>query len=827
MARDFSEQFCKILEQKIMTAISNTNSNIMNETNTPIDTLQYKILDRWEGGFVSEITLDYCNTSLDGTPTFEFDAPFKITEIWGAEIVSQQGNHYTIKDIWWSPDNNTEKTYSFAFKAEGDIKDSPSNFIYSGQLLEGGEMTTLEDKPVSNSTASTDTKPEPITVVSEPQTESTPQLEPVVSEPQSTTNVDGNSPIDSNSEMSTQIDSLTYKIIDQWEGGFVSELTLTPCETSLDGAPTFKFDAPFKITEIWGAEIVSQEGNHYTIKDTWWSADDKTAKTYSFAFKAEGNSQDAPSNFIYNGQPLEGGTMTPEPVATGSDTTGNTDINNNHPAPVVSNGNTDSETSPVSVNPGDNSTNGGVVVDNSNPNGTGMFKYGEALQKSYLFYEAQRAGDLPDNNRIEWRGDAALGDGSDVGKDLGGGYFDAGDHVKFNFPMAYTITTLGWGVQEFQGAYQKSGQLDEALAAVKWGTDYLMKGIVTDESGVKELYGQVGNGQLDHNYWGAPESMTMERPSYKIDREHPGSDLAGETSAALTSASMIFRAEDSQYADTLLNNARLLYDFAEQYQGKYSDSITDASQYYKSFNGYQDELAWGAAWLYKATGEQTYLDKAKSYLGNWLDLGGAQSWDTKTYGTAIIIAETTQDTTYKNMVENWLNNWVSGGNGVQYTEGGLAWNTSWGSLANSSTNAMLAGIYSDKVNDYDGRYANFAKEQVEYILGDNPNGFSYMTGFGDSYPLQPHHRAASGINDGSNTSAANAHIIYGAMVGGPKSANDYDYQDLRSDYVSNEVAMSYNSGLTGALAYMYDNFGGEALSDAELNNLPGISVANV
>jgi endoglucanase len=637
-------------------------------------------------------------------------------------------------------------------------------------------------------------------------------------------------------KISMLIESLTYKVLDRWEGGFVSEITLTPCETSLDGEPIFEFDAPFKVTEIWGAEIVTQQGNHYTIKDNWWSPDDTTATTYSFAFKAEGNSKDSPFNFVYNGQPLEGGEMTSVTGATDNDTNGNT--NNNNPDPVVIEDNTDrGESNPVnsdsnnidggvidSDNSDNNDTNSGVV-DNSNPNGTGTFRYGEALQKSYLFYEAQRAGDLPEDNRIEWRGDSALGDGSDVGKDLTGGYFDAGDHVKFNFPMAYTMTMLGWGIQEFQGAYQKSGQLDEALEAVKWGTDYLMKCIVTDEYGVKELYGQVGNGQLDHNYWGAPESMTMERPSYKIDREHPGSDLAGETAAALTSASMIFRSEDSAYADKLLNNARLLYDFAEQYQGKYSDSITDVSQFYQSFNGDRDELAWGAAWLYKATGEQTYLDKAKNYLGDTLYYGGAQSWDTKNYGTGIIIAETTQDATYKNMVENWLNNWVTGGNGVQYTEGGLAWNTSWGSLANSSTNAMLAGIYSDKVNDYDGRYANFAKEQVDYILGDNPKGFSYMTGFGNSYPLQPHHRAASGISDGSDTSAANQYIIYGAMVGGPKSANDYDYQDLRSDYVSNEVAMSYNSGLTGALAYMYDKFGGEALNDAELTSLPGVANA--
>jgi endoglucanase len=36
------------------------------------------------------------------------------------------------------------------------------------------------------------------------------------------------------------------------------------------------------------------------------------------------------------------------------------------------------------------------------------FNYGEALQKSLLFYEAQRSGDLPTTNRINWRGDSAM-----------------------------------------------------------------------------------------------------------------------------------------------------------------------------------------------------------------------------------------------------------------------------------------------------------------------------------------------------------------------------------------------------------------------------------
>lgn len=41
--------------------------------------------------------------------------------------------------------------------------------------------------------------------------------------------------------------------------------------------------------------------------------------------------------------------------------------------------------------------------------------YGTALTKSLLYFEAQRSGKLPPNQRVQWRGDSALNDGKDAG----------------------------------------------------------------------------------------------------------------------------------------------------------------------------------------------------------------------------------------------------------------------------------------------------------------------------------------------------------------------------------------------------------------------------
>lgn len=59
--------------------------------------------------------------------------------------------------------------------------------------------------------------------------------------------------------------------------------------------------------------------------------------------------------------------------------------------------------------------------------------------------------------------------------DLVGGYYDAGDNVKFGLPMAFTVTMMSWSIIEYGKQLAISGELGHAMAAVKWGTDYLIK----------------------------------------------------------------------------------------------------------------------------------------------------------------------------------------------------------------------------------------------------------------------------------------------------------------------------------------------------------------
>ncbi|MGH8048997.1 MAG: glycoside hydrolase family 9 protein [Chthoniobacterales bacterium] len=571
-----------------------------------------------------------------------------------------------------------------------------------------------------------------------------------------------------------------FRILGDWGSGFQAEVAIRNNGDAPIPDWSLRFSLPARITGMWNARIASISGESYVITATTYNSAIPPGGEVRFGFLgvsgAAAGTIVAPKDIVFN---AAGAHVTPLP-------------------PVVT----------VTPVPGEKGT------PTPPPLVPKEFNYAEALQKALYFYDAQRSGPLPKNFRVVWRGDSALQDGADAGVDLTGGYYDAGDGVKFGLPMAGAMTLLAWGGLEFSDGYRKSGQWDFLLDAVRWGDDWLIKA----HAGPDVFYGQVGRGDLDHSFWGPPEAMQMERPAFKIDADHPGAELAGEAAAALAAGSMFFEQADRDYAMRCLDHARQLFDFADRHRGIYSDSIPDARAYYKSYSGYADELAWAAAWLAKATGEKAYLAKAEKIFHddlaktNWR---GTQSWDDKKYGTAILLAQLTGKAEYFAMVNRWLDFWTVGDRGekVQMTPGGLAWLDQWGSLRYAANTAFLALIYARTAGaKHADRYSAFATRQIRYMLGDNPRRSSYVVGFGSNPPQRAHHRAASGVNDIGDT-APNRNVLYGALVGGPFAPDDDAYADDRTNYIANEVALDYNAGFTGALAALAAEHGGKQLDD--------------
>ncbi|KAL1222614.1 Endoglucanase 20 [Cardamine amara subsp. amara] len=455
--------------------------------------------------------------------------------------------------------------------------------------------------------------------------------------------------------------------------------------------------------------------------------------------------------------------------------------------------------------------------------GMEAFDYGDALNKSILFFEGQRSGKLPANQRVKWRGDSALTDGALSNVNLVGGYYDAGDNVKFVWPMSFTTTLLSWAAIEYQNEISSVNQLGYLRSTIKWGTDFIIRAHTSPNM----LYTQVGDGNSDHSCWERPEDMDTPRTLFNITSASPGSEAAGEAAAALASAALVFKSVDSNYSSTLLNHAKTLFEFADKYRGSYQASCP----FYCSYSGYKDELLWAAAWLYKATGENKYLSYAISNK-DWSQAVNEFSWDNKFAGAQALLASVFYDGTndlgkFKNDVESFVCALMPGSSSQQIkpTPGGLLFTRDSSNLqyvttattvlfhySKTLTKAKVGSIQCGSTQFTVSQIQNFAKSQVDYILGSNPMKMSYMVGFGTKYPTQPHHRGSSlpskqskpekiGCNGGYsyyNSDKPNPNVHTGAIVGGPNSTDQYS--DKRSDYSHAEPTTYINAAFIGPVA---------------------------
>ncbi|XP_044508160.1 endoglucanase 24-like isoform X2 [Mangifera indica] len=463
--------------------------------------------------------------------------------------------------------------------------------------------------------------------------------------------------------------------------------------------------------------------------------------------------------------------------------------------------------------------------------------YRDALSKSILFFEGQRSGYLPQDQRITWRSNSGLSDGWTFNTSLVGGYYDAGDNVKFNFPMAFTTTLLSWSVIEF-GDSMPPDELRNALVAVRWATDYLLKTV----SEPNRIFVQVGDPNIDHNCWERPEDMDTARTVYAVDAPNPASDVAGETAAAFAASSMAFRSLDPGYAETLLRAAVSAFQFADTYRGAYSDNSyikEGACPFYCDFDGYQDELLWGAAWLRRASQEDSYLYYIEA---NGETLGADENinefgWDNKHAGINVLVSKEVLEgnmyslQSYKASADSFMCTLIpeSSGSHIEYTPGGLIYKPGGSNLQHATIISFLLLVYAKYLAETSQAVncgnvyvtpswlREQAKKQVDYILGDNPMGLSYMVGYGNYYPLRIHHRGSSlpsikdhpqfiACKEGSiyfNSTNPNPNVLVGAVVGGP--GEDDEYEDDRADFRKSEPTTYINAPFVGVLAYFAAN----------------------
>lgn len=445
--------------------------------------------------------------------------------------------------------------------------------------------------------------------------------------------------------------------------------------------------------------------------------------------------------------------------------------------------------------------------------------YVQLLSESLYFYEAQRSGKLPADNRVPWRHDSGLQDGSDQGVDLTGGYYDAGDYLKFTFPLSFTLSSIAWGALDWGNGYDMANQTVYFEQMMQWGTDWLIK----THPNANTVFVQVGLGDVDNNYWGPDTNIPTPRPSFQINSTAHGTDAAAMIAAAFASSSMLYngRLNNATYGNILLQHAKDAYAFAESTPLQtYQTAVPQSATLYGS-SGFGDDLAWGALWLYRATNDSTYYQKAVNYYTQFA-LTSQQpvfNWDSTTAGLYVLLAQTAATTSSGNLTgwqteaEQYFDSMVSqsGPNGVFLTPGGLLFfpNDSPDASLNPALNvAMLMLHYLPYASSQDkaSKYSTFAINQINYALGANPMKCPYVVGVNPNAPQNPHHAGASGgadINNIDTSPPTEQNVLWGAVIGGPDDQDRFD--DKRSDFDETEVALDYNAPLQSIAAYLVMN----------------------
>ena len=488
--------------------------------------------------------------------------------------------------------------------------------------------------------------------------------------------------------------------------------------------------------------------------------------------------------------------------------------------------------------------------------------FARALQYSIYFYDANMCGTgVSENNRYAWRGDchtydaqvplkpmednvgtnlsqsfidkyaSVLDPDGDGYVDVAGGFHDAGDHVKFGMPENYAASTVGWGYYEFRDAYVKTGQDDHVETILRYFNDYLMKCTFLDDNGevVAHCY-QVGDGDIDHAYWNSPEVDKMARPAFFLTGDKPQTDYVASAAASLAINYLNFKDTDEEYAEKSLKYATALFDFAMSHEKELSDNGDGPKAYYNS-SKWEDDYCWAAAWLYKITGDHKYLEEifpnydyyaAPCYVYCWNDMWG---------GVQCILGEISMDKpakegehVYPDFIEEFkvaagkspyeeMNCWASVAKAVDtYMTGGVGtitpagyfWLNTWGSARYNTAAQLIALVYDKYNNNGPGKYSEWAKGQMEYIMGKNPMERSYIVGYNENSVKYPHHRAASGLTKCEDPDP-HRYVLYGALAGGPDA--DDKHNDITSDWIYNEVTIDYNAAFVGASAGLYEFFG--------------------
>lgn len=427
-----------------------------------------------------------------------------------------------------------------------------------------------------------------------------------------------------------------------------------------------------------------------------------------------------------------------------------------------------------------------------------------ALRLLLRFYGAQRAGSA-DNWLLKHMDPSTESPSCFTEENPGLGWFDAGDHINSTLTNAYSSMLLltayeafPTGFDDLYGPTDPLGEdgevrgtpngIPDLLDEVKYSIEYLAN-IGTGSDMVLDV-GRHGEAHSNFHTCLTQQSLTFAEGGAprQIVRGNGGA-AAGMAAAALALMARHYAPFDEEAAQRYGTAAQAIFDAADP-------SGTPSALYVGSKPAVG--MLCGAAELYRLTRDDAYLTRA-SDLNLLIDNHGwIAGWDNP--------HEFCFRSLYLASGENtglgrwWINLYrqratTGEASGMIYREG-----NDWGTLRHATTAAFSLAMHNRSAAAPSEADEEIALSQLDFIMGEGASSRSWIVGFRDDSPKNPHHRNSYGWDDGGLDDAqTNQHLLYGALVGGP--VVDEPYQDVVSDFRMNEVAIDYNAGAVGLAAF--------------------------
>jgi endoglucanase len=415
--------------------------------------------------------------------------------------------------------------------------------------------------------------------------------------------------------------------------------------------------------------------------------------------------------------------------------------------------------------------------------------------------------------------------------DVSGGWYDAGDFGKY-------VVNGGIATAQLLATYERvlhhgsagSAALGEAarpipetgngvpdiLDEARWELDFLMSMIVPEG----EPYAGMAHHKMHGNTWTTGAIMPHRDRAERV-LHRPSTAATLNLAAAAAQGARLFSKFDPAYADRLTAAAIRAFEAAEAHPDLHAPATTGL------FGGgdYQDddvsdEFYWAAAELFITTGDRAWLDRLKAsphWDGavfapdgfNWRSTAALGRLHLASLPSKLGQADLER---VRSSVVDAADRYVMQQRGEAF---GVVYNPpqgfGWGSNHSVIQNMIVVATAYDITGDR--RYLQAVRESMDYLLGRNALGISYVTGYGSYYAERQYSNIFSHATDPSFPPPPK-----GVMAGGPNSrpADDFAisvlagcapqacYVDDPRSFSTNEIAINWNAPLVWIAAFLAD-----------------------